>query len=602
MNQESIIILKFGGSVLQDDRDVERVAHHIYKFVREGTQLVVVVSALEGRTNELFAGVLRNGECDSSSRIAAALACGEHESVARLTLALDRIGIDAVGMDARELGIRVRGDHLDGTPSGVDVQPLRRRLATSPVVVVPGFLGVHEEDGSVATFGRGGSDLTAVLLTHALDARRCILLKDVDGLYEADPRGAHGSRPGRFVSVSWEDATRLSGEILQSKAALYAFRHRLRFEVGGLGDRAPTQVGPGPTRLDLKSSDSPLNRPIRVALLGCGVVGRGVYELLNSAPDRYEVVGIAIREPTRHVASAIPERLLTTDAEALIRRGLDLVVEAIGGLSPATELVGGALSHGIGVVTANKAVVAKFGSVLSTVARRRSAPFAYSAAVGGATPVLETVRRLVTRTRLQRIDAAVNGATSFIFDRIGSGCSVEDATEIARERGFTEFDPTDDLSGLDLAYKAAILAEASFGVWVDPDRIVRSGLESIDIAEVRRAYQRDERVRLVATIVEESDEPSIHVSPRAIARTNPLARLGGEWTTAVLRTAGDEVFSVTGRGAGRRPTSAAVFADIEDVRRQLQSGIGDGWSRHESTLSDLRSLLTQEGEVAACVR
>ena len=200
-----VVVLKFGSSVLRSIADLDRVVAEIYRHARDGRRVVAVVSAIGRSTDQLLDEARSVAAEPDASAHAALLATGELRSAALLHLALRRDGAKSLPLDHLALGIRTEGELLHATPVGLATDRLQRALESHDVVVVPGFVGVHE-DGRTSLLGRGGSDLTAVALTSWLNADRCILVKDVDGLYDRDPnvvvptkRPVRWSRPSGSV-------------------------------------------------------------------------------------------------------------------------------------------------------------------------------------------------------------------------------------------------------------------------------------------------------------------------------------------------------------------------------------------------------------------
>ncbi|MCA9298883.1 MAG: hypothetical protein KDA28_07445, partial [Phycisphaerales bacterium] len=263
-----LIVLKFGGSVLTDAKRLRIAVHEIYRWRREGWQVVAVVSALHGRTDALEADL--HPHADPHAR-ASYLASGEREAASLLGVQLDRAGLPASVFGPGQIGLLATGHPLDAHPYDVDRERLRDALDRDGVVVVPGFIA-NDTDGRIVTLGRGGSDLTALFLAHALDADRCRLIKDVDGLYDDDPARA-GAR--RYDAATFEDALDTDGSIVQHKAVHFAIEHERPFELGRCNGTRPTSIGPGPTTF----GEPDLPRPLRVAILGHGCVGGGVLDL-----------------------------------------------------------------------------------------------------------------------------------------------------------------------------------------------------------------------------------------------------------------------------------------------------------------------------------
>src|SRR5690349_18530801 len=214
------------------------------------------------------------------------------------------------------------------------------------------------------------------------------------------------------------------------------------------------------------------NKPLKVGLLGCGVVGTEVVRILTEQADhlaarvgaRLEVAGVAVRRPGRARDIAVDPALITTDAQALVSRGdLDLVIEVIGGIEPARSLILSALEHGASVVSANKALLAEDGPTLFAAAERAGRDLYYEAAVAGAIPILRPLRESLAGDQVTRVLGIVNGTTNFILDKMdSSGAGFSEALEEAQALGYAEADPTADVEGFDAAAKAAILASLAF--------------------------------------------------------------------------------------------------------------------------------------------
>ena len=230
-------VLKFGSSVLSCPDDYGAVADAIRAEVVRGRAVVAVVSAMGGTTDSLLSAARSVFPNPPHRLMGALLATGEEASVALLVLALAARGLQARGLSAWEVPVRTRGPLNDADPVEVNADAIRDALAVHRVVVMPGFVG-RDATGVPSVLGRGGSDLTAVFLGDVLDAVEIRLVKDVDGVFPADPRDHPELEP--FSAMTWEHARRVGGEILQSKAATYGERRGVPFRVTGLGGRGTT--------------------------------------------------------------------------------------------------------------------------------------------------------------------------------------------------------------------------------------------------------------------------------------------------------------------------------------------------------------------------
>jgi homoserine dehydrogenase len=345
----------------------------------------------------------------------------------------------------------------------------------------------------------------------------------------------------------------------------------------------------------------PEGAAVKVALLGCGVVGSQVARLLQEQAGDLaarvgapvELVGIAVRRLglTRDVE--LPEELFTTDAEGLVSRGdIDVVVEVIGGIEPARSLILSALEHGASVVSANKALLAEDGSTLFEAAEKAGRDLYYEAAVAGAIPILRPLRESLAGDQVTRVLGIVNGTTNFILDRMdSSGAGFNEALEEAQQLGYAEADPTADVEGFDAAAKAAILASLAFHTRVTAADVHREGIADVTASDVASAAEMGCVVKLLAICALENgpDGPAVsaRVHPAMIPRSHPLASVREAFNAVFVesRAAGELMFY--GPGAGGSPTASAVMGDLVTVaRNRLEGRRGTG----ESSYADLPIL------------
>ncbi|MGW0917262.1 homoserine dehydrogenase [Streptomyces sp. NPDC002784] len=325
---------------------------------------------------------------------------------------------------------------------------------------------------------------------------------------------------------------------------------------------------------------------LRVAVLGCGVVGtevvrrmRGAHaELAERAGVPLELVGIAVRHPEQDRGLAIDPGLWTDDALGLVERGdVDIVIELLGGLEPARSLVLTAMERGASVVSANKALLAAHGPQLHETAARHGVDLLYEAAVAAAVPVLGPLRDSLCGDRINRITAVVNGTTNYILDQMTrTGGDYAAALKEAIDRGYAEADPSADVEATDAAAKAVILASLAFHTWPDPAQVYREGITGVTAQDVADARACGRVVKLVA-LLERSREPDgtaqvlARVRPTMVSRHHPLADIAGADNAVLIdaHAAGRLLFA--GAGAGGIPTSASVLGDLVTVaRRRLQ--------------------------------
>jgi len=326
------------------------------------------------------------------------------------------------------------------------------------------------------------------------------------------------------------------------------------------------------------------DKPLRIALLGCGVVGSSVARLLSEQADELaarvgvplELAGIAVRRPARH--PDVPSELLTTDAHALVRRSdIDIVVEVIGGIEPVRSLLLAALNAGKSVVSANKALLAEDGATLHAAATANEVDLYYEAAVAGAIPLLRPLRESLAGDRITRVMGIVNGTTNYILSRMdATGAGFAEALAEATALGYAEADPTADVDGFDAAAKAAILAGLAFHTRVTSADVYREGISEVTAADIASAKAMDCTVKLLAICERAGSdaEPAVavRVHPAMIPRSHPLAGVGDAFNAVFVEAEAAGSLMFYGRGAGGGPTASAVLGDLVAVARNRVSG------------------------------
>jgi len=567
-----LIVLKFGGSVLADPSRLPLVVHEIYRWRRQGHDVVAVVSAFAGVTDALVQVGRAHGVQPTPHAVAAVVANGELQSAALLALRLDIAGVPARMLSPAVLRLTADGDPLDATPVDLDEALVRVALDAGEVLVVPGFVACAR-DGRAVLLGRGGSDLTALFLASRLRADRCRLVKDVDGLYEHDPaRSAEtfAPPPRRFAAASWDDALATDGTIIQRKALHFARANDRPFELGSRNGTRPTLIGAQQTRLS-EQGVRERRAPLRVALLGLGTVGAAVRQRLAELPEDCELIACAVRDPGRRRSAAPHAEGLTADVLQAATCGAEVVIEALGGVEPAREALQAALRAGAHVITANKAVLAAHGAELGELAQACGGSLRWSAAAGGAMPVLEAVARLAGAEPLLRVDAVLNGTSNFVLDAVARGATLPEAHRQAQLAGFaercTERDAERDLSGRDAADKLVLVHHAATGLWLSPHEVQCTPITEDTLAAARRPGTI---VRQVATLQFSAAGCRAEVRPLAVRPEDPLFTLPGEGNAAALRTASG-VTVVRGRGAGGEAAATAVLSDLLELSRELQA-------------------------------
>ena len=320
-----------------------------------------------------------------------------------------------------------------------------------------------------------------------------------------------------------------------------------------------------------------------MAVLGCGNVGAALVDVLlrrgreiaNRTGVQLELAGVAVADPQKPRPVDIAADLITSDASSLVGRSdVDVVVEVIGGLTPAQGLVEQALRAKRPVVTANKALLAVHGGELADIASANGVDLLYEAAVAGGIPLIRLLRESLAGERIVRVIGIVNGTTNFILTRmVEDATSYEDALAEAQRLGFAERDPTADVEGEDAAAKAAILAGLAFGADVAMDDVYREGITGLDKVDIETARQLGYVVKLLAVVELEPDGAvSARVHPAMIPATHPLASVRDAFNAVFVEGESSGELMLYGRGAGGDPTASAVLGDLIDAARNLQRG------------------------------
>ncbi|WP_264935110.1 homoserine dehydrogenase [Streptomyces sp. A012304] len=333
-------------------------------------------------------------------------------------------------------------------------------------------------------------------------------------------------------------------------------------------------------------------RPLKVALLGCGVVGSEVARIMTTHADDLaarigapvELAGVAVRRPSK-VREGIDPALVTTDATALVKRGdIDVVVEVIGGIEPARTLITTAFEYGASVVSANKALLAQDGAALHAVAEEHGEDLYYEAAVAGAIPLIRPLRESLAGDKINRVMGIVNGTTNFILDKMDStGAGYQEALDEATALGYAEADPTADVEGFDAAAKAAILAGISFHTRVRLDDVYREGMTEVTAADFASAKEMGCTIKLLAICERAADGASVtaRVHPAMIPLTHPLASVRGAYNAVFVESDAAGQLMFYGPGAGGSPTASAVLGDLVAVcRNRLTGSTGPGESAY----------------------
>lgn len=324
---------------------------------------------------------------------------------------------------------------------------------------------------------------------------------------------------------------------------------------------------------------------LSIGLAGLGNVGAGVYRNLERNGDllaertghRFEVTRVAVRDPGKARDVEVPASKLTTDWRDLVADPeIRVIVELIGGVTEAHELVRAALEAGKIVVTGNKALLAEHGHELIALAEKMDVPLYFEAAVAGGIPIIKSVREALVGNHIQAIYGIINGTSNFILTQMARrGIDYRTALAEAQAKGYAEADPALDVNGWDAAHKAIILAWLSYGLWVRPNEIVVDGIENVSAADIRLAATLGYTIKLLGVVRLHDDRRiEVRVQPTLIPGTHILSSVNDVFNAVVVRgdIVGETLFY--GSGAGQNATSSAVIADLADAAQTLARHAG----------------------------
>jgi homoserine dehydrogenase len=323
-----------------------------------------------------------------------------------------------------------------------------------------------------------------------------------------------------------------------------------------------------------------MNAPLRLGIAGLGTVGASVARLLEGQSGVFaaqlgrsvQLAAVSARSRTKDRGFSMGSVAWYDDPVGLARsNSIDVFVELIGGEDgPAHASVRAALETGKGVVTANKALLAKHGVELALLAEERGAELSFEAAVGGGIPIVKTLREALAGNRLTRVYGILNGTCNFILSRMEEGGTYADALKEAQKLGYAEADPTFDVEGLDTAQKLSILTSVAFGTTIDRDAVFVEGITAIEPDDLLAAAELGYRIKLLGVAQRTDSGIEQRVHPTMVPRDCDIARISG--VTNAVAVDGDFIGSVmlSGPGAGGNATASAVVGDVIDLARGVR--------------------------------
>ncbi|HGA0314945.1 TPA: homoserine dehydrogenase [Streptococcus agalactiae] len=324
---------------------------------------------------------------------------------------------------------------------------------------------------------------------------------------------------------------------------------------------------------------------IKIALLGFGTVAKGIpyllkenqHKLLSLEGEDIVIDKVLVRDNEsrqRFINQGFTYNFVTEINTILQDPQIDIVVELMGGIEPAKTYLSQALGFGKHIVTANKDIIALHGKELMDLADARGLALFYEGAVAGGIPILRTLSHSFASDKMTRLLGILNGTSNFMLTKMfEEGWSYEQALKKAQELGYAESDPTNDVEGIDTAYKATILSQFGFGMPIDFDDVNYKGISSIRSEDVEVAQEMGFAIKLVADLRETPTGISVDVSPTLISQKHPLAAVNHVMNAVFIESIGIGQSLFYGPGAGQNPTATSVLADIIDISRSIRSQI-----------------------------
>ncbi|MBR0600263.1 homoserine dehydrogenase [Sinanaerobacter chloroacetimidivorans] len=323
-------------------------------------------------------------------------------------------------------------------------------------------------------------------------------------------------------------------------------------------------------------------KTIRIGLLGLGNIGTGTYKTLemnknqiqSSTGVSIEITKILERDVDRKRDIKVsPEQFTQNPDDIFLDPSIDIVIELLGGIEPASSFMLKALQNKKHVVTANKAAVAANYDAFMEAAKENQVMFRYEASVGGGIPILNALTTALLANEYEEILGIVNGTTNYILTQMTeNGLDYADVLKTAQEKGFAEADPTADVEGIDVANKLSILISLVFGVRVTPDEIPTEGITKISMNDINLAAQFGYKIKLLATAKKVNNLLECHVQPAFVPLNHPLASVSNEFNAIFVKGNAVDDLMFYGKGAGPLPTGSAVMGDVIEISRAIAKG------------------------------
>lgn len=347
-------------------------------------------------------------------------------------------------------------------------------------------------------------------------------------------------------------------------------------------------------------------KTVKIALLGLGNVGRGVWMILNSNKEeimkrsgyKVEIAKVLVRNKNKVRDVEVPDDLVTTDFNEILNDdSIKIVVEVMGGIEPAREYMLKAMEKNKHIVTANKMLLATGGDELFKKADEKGVMFHYEASVAGGIPIIKGIDESLTANKIEQLYGIVNGTTNYILSKMElEGADFDDVLKEAQEKGYAEADPTSDIEAFDAQYKLAILASLAFGTKVDVENVYREGITKIEAVDMKYAKEFKMGIKLLAIAKEIDGKVELRVHPTMLPKNHPLSNVYDSFNAVFIKGNAVGELMFYGRGAGDLPTGSAVVGDIVSI---VRSGVdtensnpvvkNNLWKREIQDIGDVES-------------
>ena len=346
-------------------------------------------------------------------------------------------------------------------------------------------------------------------------------------------------------------------------------------------------------------------KEVNIGIIGLGTIGSGLYRLIQKNGELIKnKSGISIRvkkaadiHADKKRELGIPDNIFTTSADEVISDpSIDIIVELIGGTTVARDVVLKAIEAGKHLVTANKALLAEYKSEIFPLLVKNRAEMGCEASVGGGIPIIKTLKEALVGNEIYKIVGILNGTTNFILTKmVKEGVGFADALKIAQELGFAEADPTLDISGGDAKHKITILASLAFNTDVNMNMVFTEGIEDVDIRDIKYAMELGFVLKLLAIAEKSNNGIIVRVHPALVSSTNPMAAVSWEDNAIMVYSDFLGKSMYYGKGAGAKPTSSAVVADIVEIALKIKSNYEYN-PKSYSFFNSLKQLNFEESE------